>query len=379
MSEMSFSELLAEARAKFESKEFGESVSLLEKATELSPGNAEAWRLLGFSAQADDQLEEAANAFQTAIGLSPDNADAYFGQGSTAARMGDFEKAINSLDEALRLRPNHSLARTTLIQSLLSRAKHLVDEHRDHDAETNFERAYKLDRKSADTIVPYVEFLVHVGQHKKALEIGGEAYQANPGDGRLEALHRRIETDPALEHARRLARVSPAKPQKTAAVSQNESHEVPCPCGATIVMKWATVCPTCNQKIGDAKGDFRSQADRIKGDWKDTAYIVLSWVMIAYGVALWVYSFVMSEDSVFELKLFNQISGTINVLIGIALLREIEWVQFVGKLFLWFSILISIRNGFLAFTNEEQINGLINLIAMAYAGFFIWIISQVAD
>ncbi len=100
------------------------SIALLERATTLDPGYAEAWAALGAahgykgSFMSVPELVERAIEFERrALALDPDNARAHAWLGTAYLNRGQFDQAIASIRQAVHLEPDNAAARSALARA----------------------------------------------------------------------------------------------------------------------------------------------------------------------------------------------------------------------------------------------------------------------
>ncbi len=374
----SWAELKEAGNKHFQVGEYTEATKCLRRATELVPTNAETWITLGFAYQADGNVAEAIGAFKTAIGLDPQNPESFFGIGLSYKSNADFQRAIASFDEALTIRPNHSRAKDELIKALVQDGKIKVTSNDEYHGEISLERAYKLARNSPETVLPFVGHLIGVNQHKKAFDVINQARRDAPDDQQIKALGDRMDSDPKLAHAKQIAslRTDPKQLTPTPAKPLTNPDEVVCPCGAARVMKWAVVCPMCNNRIGAQQGSSFSGHEHISSTtWIDVAYYIISIVWLLYGGALIAVGALGGE-------VFGQyfmIIGILNACVALGLLFQVEWIQFVGKILMLLNLLGGIIRAFMSLGLSDFLGFGIGVAVIALAGFSMWVIGQMSD
>ncbi|MBC7976046.1 MAG: suppressor of fused domain protein [Myxococcales bacterium] len=113
MSQAAADALVAEANELFRGEKFSEAASKFERATQLFPPHALAWKGLGHALLCLGRPHEAARAFDRAIGLKPDSATALWGGAVAHAELGNKPVAQNYLRRTLALQPSWiDMART---------------------------------------------------------------------------------------------------------------------------------------------------------------------------------------------------------------------------------------------------------------------------
>jgi tetratricopeptide (TPR) repeat protein len=97
--------LVASANELFRAEKFSDAAQKYERATQLFPPHALAWKGLGHSLLCLGLPHEAARAFDRAIGLKPDSATALWGGAIAHAEIGNRVVAQNYLRRTLALQP----------------------------------------------------------------------------------------------------------------------------------------------------------------------------------------------------------------------------------------------------------------------------------
>jgi tetratricopeptide (TPR) repeat protein len=90
-----------------ELKRYKDALNAYNRAVELRPEYAEAWKGQGNTLLELKQYEDALNAYDKAIQIQPNYFEAWNGRGKTLARLQRHEEAINAFDAALKIQPNH--------------------------------------------------------------------------------------------------------------------------------------------------------------------------------------------------------------------------------------------------------------------------------
>ncbi len=106
----------------FKEKEYGaQAVTLAEKATKADAKNSEAWRVLGYAHEIQQQYTQAHEAYSKAIELDPQNAAAIFSDAHTYDLEGNLAKAEAGYKTALVADPNLDTANTGLARVLAAK------------------------------------------------------------------------------------------------------------------------------------------------------------------------------------------------------------------------------------------------------------------
>src|SRR4051812_37524940 len=98
--------LVASANELFRAERFSEAAERFERASQLYPPHALAWKGLGHALLCLGRPHEAARAFDRAIGLKPDSATALWGGAVAHAEVGNKVVAQNYLRRTLALQPS---------------------------------------------------------------------------------------------------------------------------------------------------------------------------------------------------------------------------------------------------------------------------------
>jgi tetratricopeptide (TPR) repeat protein len=93
-----------------------DSSDFLQKAVELEPDNADAWRELGDALLNEDRLKDATNAFRQAVELRPNDVGSLVQLAHTAYAAGDPEDAIGAVRQAVERDPTSLGARRALLE-----------------------------------------------------------------------------------------------------------------------------------------------------------------------------------------------------------------------------------------------------------------------
>jgi len=113
MSQVSADALVASANELLRVENYSEAAAKFERATQIFPPHALAWKGLGHALLCMGRAQEAARAFDRAIGLRPDSATALWGGAVAHAEVGNKVVAQNYLRRTLALQPTWiEMART---------------------------------------------------------------------------------------------------------------------------------------------------------------------------------------------------------------------------------------------------------------------------
>ena len=105
MSQAAADALTEEGNTLFRAERFADAISRFERATQLFPSHALAWKGLGNALLCQGRAHDAARAFDHAIGLKPMSATALWGGAVAHAEIGNKVMAQNYLRRVLALQP----------------------------------------------------------------------------------------------------------------------------------------------------------------------------------------------------------------------------------------------------------------------------------
>jgi len=91
---------------RYQQRDLGVALTLLERAARLNPKHADAWFYLGEVQSAAGAFGEAAAAYQRATALAPQRDLAWFGLGQASEHLGRRKEARNAYDRAIAARPD---------------------------------------------------------------------------------------------------------------------------------------------------------------------------------------------------------------------------------------------------------------------------------
>jgi tetratricopeptide (TPR) repeat protein len=113
MSQQAADALVSEAHSFFQAERFADALAKYEKAAQVFPPHALAWKGVGHSLLCLGRAHEAARAFDQAIGLAPTSATALWGGAVAHAEIGNKVMAQTYLRRTLALQPSWiEMART---------------------------------------------------------------------------------------------------------------------------------------------------------------------------------------------------------------------------------------------------------------------------
>ncbi|MGC2164530.1 MAG: tetratricopeptide repeat protein [Gallionella sp.] len=145
----------------------------MQKAVELSPGDADANSNLGNTLQILGRLEEAEVSCRRALQIKPDFAEAHNNLGNTLRNLGRLDEAEASYRSALRVKPDFAEAHNNLGNALRESGKLI-------EAEENYQRALRLRPNFADARYNLANVLRDQGRLSLAEENYRHALQLRP-------------------------------------------------------------------------------------------------------------------------------------------------------------------------------------------------------
>jgi tetratricopeptide (TPR) repeat protein len=182
-----------------------DAIRYLQRAVEVEPENADAWRDLGDALLFENRLAEATKAFRQTVELRPNDVSALVQLAHAAYAGGDPEEAIGHIRHAVERDPNSLAARRALLEiyraarrfdDALAAAEELAESDPndvlaaldvaelylslDHpvDASSAFARLRKIDEDPEHEIYAYhgmIEAEIHRGRWRRALDLTIEA------------------------------------------------------------------------------------------------------------------------------------------------------------------------------------------------------------
>ena len=158
-----------------------DALPALERAAELSPGDAEAHCNLGNALRAANQLERAVRSHQRAIEIKPDYAEAHNNLGSALLDLGRLDEARAHFRRAIAIQPTFALAHSNLSNLLIMQNRML-------DAEKSCRRALEINPRLIPAILQLAEIQAANGQFadaeasmRRALELEPDSAEALAG------------------------------------------------------------------------------------------------------------------------------------------------------------------------------------------------------
>ena len=99
--------------------DFGQAITLLQRAISLQPGRADYYSNLGSAERSVGELDTAINSFLKALTLQPRHLESQFNLAMCHLELGDFEVAVRGFRKILQTKPTFIPAHEMLAQSLI--------------------------------------------------------------------------------------------------------------------------------------------------------------------------------------------------------------------------------------------------------------------
>jgi tetratricopeptide (TPR) repeat protein len=152
---------------------YEDALQALDKAIQLSPGDADLWRRMGDVLVQLLRHDQALLSYRHALKLNPDHADALYKSGALLGQFGQYSEAIVHLDHSDELLPNQPA-------TLQFRARTLFNLKRFEESLAAGKRAYQLDPGNADTCNNIGAALRLLGRDDEALTWFDKALDIRP-------------------------------------------------------------------------------------------------------------------------------------------------------------------------------------------------------
>jgi predicted O-linked N-acetylglucosamine transferase (SPINDLY family) len=150
-----------------------DSLSALQKATELLPDDADAFSNLGIVLTNLGHLDEAVTSCRRALKIKPDDVRAYNSLGNALKELGQLDDAVASYRKAVKLKPDYVKAHNNLGNTL-------QDLGQFNDAAASYSRALKIKPDYAEAHYNFGNTLTHLGQLDDALTSYRRALEIKP-------------------------------------------------------------------------------------------------------------------------------------------------------------------------------------------------------
>jgi tetratricopeptide (TPR) repeat protein len=353
----------------------------LTEAVRMSPAWAEGWSYLGYAQYMQQKYNDAASSLEKAVMMDQENAESRFGLGLVWAAMKRVDAAIACWDETLRIKPGHADAKRSLVGGLLFRAQNYIAE-KDYDrAESDMERAIKVDRAQPQAVVALATHFVGQNMTARAEKTVREALPYVGGDGAVQALALQLGVQATKDD-----HVAAQGVQARQAVQK--SQEVPCPNCKKPVMEWAAICPHCNMQIKAIPSLFATRQAQTKAyGWQDVMYYITTVLWVLFGavplaiVALAIFAVGSKAEGA---GINNHISGLASIpiffgaariLLGVGLLFQNDWCMSIAKRICIVFILKNILWLMLDYFGKDYFSLTMDLLSIGLDGFLLYLLN----
>lgn len=176
-SQQSGEQLLRQARAEFDQRQFAEAAATARRAREAEPKLIEAWKLGGLALQLAQNYQQAEREFENALKHFPNDAELWFYLARVQFLQSSLTKSAASSRRAIGLKADSADAHTQLAMTL--------DAMNDSEtALTHYRQAIELCRRQKRiqpiTFLYASQLLVKLGQYDEAAKALSELVAANP-------------------------------------------------------------------------------------------------------------------------------------------------------------------------------------------------------
>jgi tetratricopeptide (TPR) repeat protein len=171
----------AEARSRYETTNnpqdsvqameyFNKTISILEEARDLYPGDSEVLLTLSNSYIAANKIDVAMDAFKTGVDQEPDNKYYRYNYGVLLLGANDYEGAVEQFREAIEIDPNYQNAIYNLAVTLVRWGTAINKEAEDTGEATDYKKKY-------EEALPHLERVVEIDSNSSAIwELLGRVY-----------------------------------------------------------------------------------------------------------------------------------------------------------------------------------------------------------
>jgi tetratricopeptide (TPR) repeat protein len=356
--------------------------ALLSDAVKIRYDWAEGWSYLGYSQYMQQKYTEAAASLEKAVMMDQENPEARFGLGLVWAATKRVDAAIACWNETLRIKPDHADAKRSLVGGLIFRANaYLAEKDYDH-AESDLERAIKIDRTASQPVVILANHFADQNMTARAEKVVKEALAFLPNDGQIQALAIKLKVE-ADKDTQVVAANTQAKQQV------QKSQEVPCPNCKKPVMEWAAICPHCNTQIKAIPSLFATRnAETPAYRWQDVMYYITTVIWILFGAiplaliafALFAVGNKMDQlggpaTGLAGLAMIPITFASARILLGVGLLFQNDWCMSIAK---WVCIIFILKNLLwimLDFYGKQYFSLAMDIFSIGLDGFLIYLLN----
>ncbi|MBD2126145.1 tetratricopeptide repeat protein [Microcoleus sp. ZQ-A2] len=156
-----------------ELKRYDDALASYNRAVELKPEYAEAWKGKGSTLLALKRYEEARNAYDKAIQIQPAYSEAWIGRGNALDSLQQYKEAINSFDRAIEFQSDS-------LEAWNSKGNVQIKLQQYSDAIASFDKAIQLQPKYAPTWNNRGWALHNLRQYEEAVKSYDKAVEYQP-------------------------------------------------------------------------------------------------------------------------------------------------------------------------------------------------------
>jgi len=156
-----------------ELKRYEEALDAYDKAIQVQPNYLEAWNNRGKALDHLQRYEEAINSFDAALKIKPDDLEAWNGRGNVQIKLQQYSEAIASFNKAVKLQPNYTPAwyRRGLALHNLRQYQKAVE---------SYDKAVEYKPDSSEAWYSRGNALINLQRYKEAVESYDKAVQFQP-------------------------------------------------------------------------------------------------------------------------------------------------------------------------------------------------------
>lgn len=154
-------------------KRYQDALDAYDKAIQIQPNYWEAWNGRGQALKYLQRYEEAIASFDSALKIQPNSLDAWNDKGNVQIQLQHYSEAITSFDKAIKIQSNYSPA-------WYKRGIALHNLHRYQEAVESYDKAVEYKPDSADSWYQQGNALINLQKYKEAVESYDKAVQFQP-------------------------------------------------------------------------------------------------------------------------------------------------------------------------------------------------------
>ncbi len=154
-------------------KRYEEALKAYNRAVELRPEYADAWKGQGNTLLALKQYEDARNAYDKAIQIQPDSWEAWIGRGNALDYLQQYREALNSFDAALKIKRDS-------LEAWNSRGNVQIKLQQYSEAIASFDKAVKLESDYSPAWYSRGWALHNLRRYEEAVKSYDKAVESKP-------------------------------------------------------------------------------------------------------------------------------------------------------------------------------------------------------